>query len=189
MKKTKNSRIINIYLIRHGEAAQSWAESSDSPLSELGKQQADVVSYSFPESPLSVVSSPMLRAQQTAIPLARKWNADVQIDDRFREIPSDEEETNRRLWLDEIFKKKWDAVNRKLWDWREQAFQALLQKKVDTVIFTHFMLINAVLSKINEQDDLVVFQPDNTSVTHLQITNRRKIGVVALGNEKKTVVN
>jgi len=32
---------ISIYLVRHGEAAASWGESSDPGLSELGWQQAE----------------------------------------------------------------------------------------------------------------------------------------------------
>ena len=31
---------MKIYLIRHGEAAQSWDQSADPGLSELGKEQA-----------------------------------------------------------------------------------------------------------------------------------------------------
>ena len=31
---------MKIFLIRHGEAAQSWDQSADPELSELGKEQA-----------------------------------------------------------------------------------------------------------------------------------------------------
>ena len=40
---------MKIFLIRHGEAAQSWDQSADPGLSELGKEQAlecfNTVSY------------------------------------------------------------------------------------------------------------------------------------------------
>ena len=189
MKKKEESHLINIYLVRHGEAAQSWATASDSPLSGLGKKQADLVATGFSGSVLSLVTSPMLRARQTAIPLSHKWDTDVHIEDCFREIPSDAEEKNRRLWLNQIFQKKWDMVDSKLQSWREDAFKGILQKDMDTVIFTHFMLINAVVSRITERDELVVFQPDNASITHLQITDRKTASVIKLGKEKETIIN
>ena len=36
----KNEDLIQIYLIRHGEAEKSWDEDSDPGLSDLGKQQS-----------------------------------------------------------------------------------------------------------------------------------------------------
>ena len=165
-KNMKNGKIhadTNIYLVRHGEAANSWAEALDSPLSELGNQQAKAVSGCFGETPLSIVSSPMLRAKQTAAPLSQIWNVSVEIDDCFIEIPSDSEERDRKKWLQQIFKQKWNMVNSQIWDWREKAFEALLRKKSDTIIFTHFMLINAVISKIEKTEQLVFFSPDNAS--------------------------
>ena len=189
MKNKKINTDINIYLVRHGEAANSWAEALDSPLSELGNQQAKSVSRSFGETPLSIVSSPMLRAKQTAAPLSQIWNVSVKIDDCFIEIPSDSEESDRKKWLQQIFKQEWNMVNRQIWEWRERAFEALLCKKSNTVIFTHFMLINAVISKIEKTNQLVFFSPDNASITHLKVTNERTIKIVKLGREKKTVVN
>ena len=36
----KNENLIQIYLIRHGEAEKSWDEDSDPGLSDLGKEQS-----------------------------------------------------------------------------------------------------------------------------------------------------
>jgi broad specificity phosphatase PhoE len=191
-KRMKNKKIhdnINIYLVRHGEAANSWAEALDSPLSELGKQQAKAVSRSFGKSPIAIISSPMLRAKQTAAPLAQIWGVSVKIDDCFIEIPSDSEEKDRKKWLQQIFEQKWNMVNSRIKEWREKAFEAILCKKSDVIIFTHFMLINAVISKIKKTNQLVFFSPDNASITHLKITNERTIKIAKLGREKKTVVN
>ncbi|MBL6823925.1 MAG: histidine phosphatase family protein, partial [Luminiphilus sp.] len=58
-----------IWLVRHGEAAASWEKDPDPGLSALGREQAErtalMLSDVVPEH-ARVVSSPLLRAQQTA---------------------------------------------------------------------------------------------------------------------------
>jgi hypothetical protein len=43
------------------------------PLSETGKQQADVVAQSFDRSPDLIVTSPFLRARHTAVPTTERF--------------------------------------------------------------------------------------------------------------------
>ena len=61
---------MEIFLIRHGEASQSWDQSPDPGLSELGKSQAkDCFNFLSSRTELSnfdLVSSPLKRAMQTA---------------------------------------------------------------------------------------------------------------------------
>jgi broad specificity phosphatase PhoE len=70
--------MIELFLVRHGEAAQSWGEHDDPELSSLGceqaKQAAVAVDRAAPKE-LVLVSSPKMRAQQTAEPLAELRSA------------------------------------------------------------------------------------------------------------------
>ncbi|MEM9360907.1 MAG: phosphoglycerate mutase family protein, partial [Pseudomonadota bacterium] len=71
----------DIYLVRHGEAAATWAQSPDPGLSQLGHQQAhDVAQALAPKLDsieVSLITSPMLRARETAQPLANQLQQDV----------------------------------------------------------------------------------------------------------------
>ena len=61
---------MKIFLIRHGEAAQSWNQSADPGLSELGKEQAlecfDTLDAKENLNQFNLVSSPLKRAQETS---------------------------------------------------------------------------------------------------------------------------
>ena len=101
---------IEIIFIRHGEAANRWGDHPDPGLSDKGKMQSNnllkhkelqhLEKYSF-------LSSPKLRAIETAKPLAKKFNKEVTIDDTFIEIPSDNIKANeKQKWLENIIKCK-----------------------------------------------------------------------------------
>ena len=82
---------MDIYLVRHGEAAASWGQSADPGLSELGQQQAEqAASHLLATVPqdLQLISSPLARALETAQPLARALGKPITRNDIFREIPA-----------------------------------------------------------------------------------------------------
>lgn len=60
-----------IWLIRHGESIANAGEATDDhksiPLSELGLKQAQALALQIPKRPDLIVTSPYLRAQQTAM--------------------------------------------------------------------------------------------------------------------------
>src|SRR5216117_2664555 len=68
---------ITARLIRHGQStSNAGRETTDPamiPLSEKGKQQADVVARSFDRSPDLIVTSPFLRARHTAVPTMERF--------------------------------------------------------------------------------------------------------------------
>ena len=159
---------MNIYLIRHGEAAARWSESSDAPLSELGRKQAWAVRGYFDENkPMMIVSSPLLRAQETAAPLASFWGIEFETDDNFRELPSLVSFEERVEWLKEVMQRTWDQVDDALIEWRGAVWRAVSSLGSDTVIFSHFMVINAVLSMVTDSIRVVGFEPDYASITRL----------------------
>ena len=70
-----NKESIKIYLIRHGEADSSWDKDADPRLSEEGKKQSqnlvDEILNDLPSN-LEIISSPLLRTRETALPLIDK---------------------------------------------------------------------------------------------------------------------
>ncbi|WP_366525582.1 histidine phosphatase family protein [uncultured Microbulbifer sp.] len=80
--------MIQILLARHGEAAKGNS-IVDPALTPLGHKQAIQLASSFSKNTyLKLVSSPKLRAQQTAKPLADKLGTSISLENRVSEIPS-----------------------------------------------------------------------------------------------------
>lgn len=71
-KKRLVIRMKKIWLIRHGESIANAGEPTQDhaaiPLSEKGLQQAQELALAIPSAPDLIVTSPFLRAQQTAMP-------------------------------------------------------------------------------------------------------------------------
>ena len=101
---------MKIFLIRHGEAAQSWDQSADPGLSELGKEQALECFNTLHESEnlnqFNLVSSPLKRAQETSLHFKKNLDKQLSLNEAFREIPSPGISLlERKNWLQEVFKK------------------------------------------------------------------------------------
>jgi len=79
---------VRLYLVRHGQArADDGTYGFDTPLSALGRRQAEAVAVALTHSGLAAVyASPMRRARETAEPLARVTGLEVQVDDRLTEF-------------------------------------------------------------------------------------------------------
>lgn len=163
---------IDVYLVRHGEAAVPWSEAQDAGLSELGREQAETVARELaPLQHLALISSPLLRAQETAIPLGRHWGRAASIDERYREVPLSTSNARRKAWLSEVAHARWADVDSVIIAWRNAAWEGLLTLEHSAIIFTHFMLINALVSRATAAESLVCFEPDYASVTHLRLTS------------------
>jgi glucosyl-3-phosphoglycerate phosphatase len=77
-----------VYLVRHGQTPLN--ESGilrgllDPPLDEAGRQQAQRLAAALgPQTPHAVIASPLLRATQTAQPIADRVGLDVTADERL----------------------------------------------------------------------------------------------------------
>ncbi|WOJ93398.1 histidine phosphatase family protein [Congregibacter variabilis] len=181
-----------IYLVRHGEAAARWGQSADPGLSELGLRQAKAAAEGLEAqltaSEISLVSSPLLRAQETAGPLAERLATSVTIDERFREIPSPVPLAQRQDWLRGFMRQEWTVQHESLHAWRESIVQAVEQLPGSTVVFTHFLVINALVGWYTQREETLVFWPDNASITVLE-RSPSQISVSVLGDQMSTVVN
>lgn len=182
---------MDIYLVRHGEAAARWGEASDPGLSELGIEQAhQAAAYLAPRLPAAAQlrSSPLARAQQTARPLADTLAAQFVIEQAFREIPSPVPLAQRQAWLRQFMRERWDTQEPALQAWRDTAFNTLLEMQAPTVVFTHFLVINAIVGRLQGHAATLCFWPDNGSITQLRRTDQG-LELVALGAEVRTRVN
>jgi broad specificity phosphatase PhoE len=82
--------VTRLYLIRHGQSAGNaegrFGGHSATPLSGLGKQQAELTAKALAKERISAIySSDLLRAVQTAEPLARALNLEINAAETFRE--------------------------------------------------------------------------------------------------------
>ena len=182
----------DIYLVRHGEAAESWGQSPDPGLSELGHAQAHNAVQAL--QPLLVgtepalVSSPLTRTLETAAPLAAELGLAVKVNDVFREIQAPVLLAERQTWLRQFMQETWDEQPESLHTWRDGPRRELLTLQTPTVIFTHFLVINAVVGQILGAEATLCCWPDNGSITHLR-SDENGLELVALGEQMKTVVN
>ena len=179
-----------IYLVRHGKAAASFTDDIDPGLDNLGINQAEKVSESLLESmPLEILSSPLLRAQETAAPFANKTGLNICIENRVSEVPSPNLSLPERgAWLSAVMQGLWSEQSESLRNWRNELAKCLLSIDTDTVIFSHFVAINAAVSLAENSDHVLMFRPDNCSVTAIE-TDGSALRMIRRGQEAETKVN
>lgn len=184
-----------VYLVRHGRAAAGWDVDPDPPLDDLGRSQALVVATSLaPKGPLDVVSSPLLRCQQTAFPLATAWGVSARIEPAVAEIPSPEGYTieNRVSWLREAMAGTWSGVAERSGDhyadYRQSITDAIRSLRADSVVFSHFVAINAVIGEALGDDRVVIASLDNCSVTTVTVHDDGRIELLEVGGEADTLI-
>jgi probable phosphoglycerate mutase len=87
---------MEMLLIRHGlpiHKANSDGTPADPPLSRLGLEQALLVGEWLAEEGIDrIYSSPMLRARETAEPLAKHMNVEIELEARVQEFDADSDE-------------------------------------------------------------------------------------------------
>jgi probable phosphoglycerate mutase len=187
---------MHIYLVRHGEVAARWHESDDPGLSERGRQQAaDTAQLLLDriEPGTRLVSSPLLRTRETAQALADVLAADgpgvgVQVVEAFREIPAPVTRADRQTWLGTIARQTWAEQHTSVRDWRAALLAELRGIREPTVVFTHFMVLNAIVGELRADERVVCCLPDTASVTTLRGFGDQ-LQLAELGRQLRTHVN
>ena len=192
--------MIKIYLIRHGEAIDGWT-SLDPGLSKLGKKQAEDLRSSLKKKlndKTDIISSPLLRCQETANISVSDSKKKIVVDDIFRELPSPIKDLNKRVtWLKRVLPLNWEELeedtesklsNIDYYLWRKKIINKIISFKNETVIFTHFVVINYVIGKIMNSNKVINFYPDNCSITEIGIENN-KMELIKLGDSSISKVN
>lgn len=179
-----------ITLVRHGEAAASWGEHPNPGLSDLGRKQAEAVAQTLAAEPVeTVLTSPMQRCQETAMPLSRKLNLSPIVTLEVSEIPTPQDLTTDRVtWLKDLMAGTWSQTPPLILDWRTALLDKVNSLPNNTVIFTHFVAINAVVSALEGSDQAVVFRPTYCSLTRLERDTNGTLNVKRRGDEAATPV-
>ena len=180
-----------VYLVRHGRAAAGWDVDPDPALDELGRTQAlGVAAHLRPLGPLRVVTSPLLRCQQTAFPLATVWGTAPVIEPLVAEIPSPEgvAMADRVEWLRAAMAGTWSAMGQRYTAYRSSVAAAIAAMPADTVVFSHFVAINAVIGAATGDDRLVIRSLDNCSVTIIDVETDGSLQLVQGGHEADTLI-
>jgi broad specificity phosphatase PhoE len=185
-----------VYLVRHGRAA-AGADPLDPELDSEGCDQARLVAQDLGariSAPLRILHSPLLRCRQTAIPLAKMWHTEPVLEPRVTEIPSPQLTGHARMrWLQRAFSATWTELERlendrragygqQLAEWRGGVLEAIFACRSDTVVFSHFMPINAIVGAALRQERVVCFRPAHASVTIVD-TSDRSARLIELGRD------
>ena len=171
--------------MRHGLPTRVENEPgtpADPPLSEEGLEQArKVAEWLAPEGFDVVYSSPMLRAVQTAEPLAAKLGLEVVVDDELAEL-----DRGHHFYVPvEELKATGDPRYQQLLDgtlygdvdvetWSKVASLAV-QRIVEAhqgervAVFAHGGVINAYLSRLLNLDTTFFFGPGYTSISRVKV--------------------
>lgn len=179
-----------LYLVRHGRATAGIAENIDPGLDDLGRRQSEQAAESLTRlSPIPLFASPLLRARQTAEPLQARWGIDVRIEPRVAEIPFQSTDlAARAAWLQSVMSGRWSELGEFWQSWRTNILHCMLEQTADTIYFSHFIAINAAVGHALNDDRMVVFRPDNASITVLS-NDGGSLSVIELGGEAVTKVN
>ncbi len=182
-----------IQLVRHGQAAAGFGSHADPGLNEVGHQQAESVAQMLSEQHdikrPKLYSSPLARAQETAVPLAKLWQAPVSIETRVAEIPSPTQDLAARAdWLSQAMMGHWADLDKSSQAWQQTLLRCLVDMQDDCIIFSHYVAINAAVGGAQGDPRMRVFAPDNCSVTTLDNAGG-KLQVIAKGQVADTFVN
>jgi len=183
---------VPIWMVRHGEASASWAEHADPGLSELGWSQARATAESLrrhiPED-VQLISSPKRRARETALPLAEQMSIQISINDVFNEIAAPVPLYERQKWLQAYMGQTWSDQSPAVLTWRQGIIGALQAIEKPAVIFSHFLVINAVVAHIRNATETLQFWPDNGSSHQFAKKSNGELTLIELGRELSTPVN
>lgn len=185
-----------LYIIRHGKPAATWGEEDPDPgLDAAGRAQAEAVrdhlmSLPAAERPTRVVSSPLRRCRETAQPTADALAVEVEIDPLVGEIPTPAglSAEERPAWLRQVFQGRWSEAQGDLdyGQWRQGVVDAVTARPA-AAVFSHYVAINAVMSRLADDDQVLVFRPDHASISVLE-SDGRTLTLVARGPEAATSV-
>ncbi len=189
-----------VFLIRHGQAEDGWT-SIDPGLSETGIHQSKKLSEKINKMITgreAVVSSPLKRCLETANISLAKLDVNISIDNTFAELPSPISDLNKRVvWLKRVLPLTWKELENdpvsvssciSYSSWREDVIRSLLKLKGDSIIFSHYVVINSIIGWALNSNKVVNFNPANCSITTLEI-NKGKISILSLGDENLSKVN
>jgi broad specificity phosphatase PhoE len=187
--------VARVFLVRHGRAAAGWDIDPDPPLDDRGRQQSMDVARSFARREvMPIISSPLLRCQQTAFPLSSTWGVEVAIEPAVAEIPSPEghDLSTRVGWLRNAMAGTWGELvassGERYGAYRDNVIARIASCDTDTVVFSHFVAINVVIGAALDDDRMIIASLDNCSVTTVDVATDGTLTIVEMGREADTLI-
>ena len=181
-----------LYLVRHGRAEAGWDVATDPSLDEVGKVQAAEVAERLVAllEPCPIVTSPLARCQETASYLASRWGVTPAVEPRIAEIPSPAgvEMADRVQWLRHAMTGNWADLDVEHRHYRDLLVRFVADVDRPTVMFTHFIAINALIGHVLGIDDVLTKSVDNCSVTVLERAVGGGLTIVEFGDEADTLI-
>ena len=129
----------------------------------------------------------MQRCRDTAGEFERTIRTAARITPEVSEICTPDDVVDRVSWLRGVMAGRWDREGVDYKPWRQAMIDVLDSLAPQTVVFTHFVAINAIVSQLNNDPNVTVFRPGYCSVTTLKRQNGR-LQVAELGSESATRV-
>lgn len=186
-----------LFLVRHARPSAGWGQDPDPGIDSTGVEQARIAASELAAllSPTPILSSPMRRCRETSAPLEQLWQQGAKVFAPVAEIPSPPlDNAARREWLNRGMLGTWGelqaaspAGSPDYLAWRGQLLDSLQSLDTDTVIYTHYIAINAVVAAAKAVDHVVFFRPDHASITVIE-TGRGGFELLSLGREAETGV-
>ena len=130
----------------------------------------------------------LMAAALTAAAFASKRGDDVRVDPRFSEVRSPVPLSGRKAWLQEFMRQDWSEQSEDLWEWRRDILSGLKEVTGPTVLFCHFLVINAVIAEIENKPEVLQVYPANASFHELKLEGG-ELSLVQLGQQMKTRIN
>ena len=178
-------------MVRHGRASAGWDTALDPGLDELGHAQAREAAVEMQSLQLgNIITSPLLRCQQTAAPLAQMWKVAPKVCAEVSEIPSPKgvEMSDRIVWLRQAMQGTWSELGSDYVAYRDRITEFVRAIQNDAVIFSHFIAINAVIGGVLGDDRLVIRSLDNCSITIFERDATGTLSLVHGGHEADTLI-
>ena len=178
-------------MVRHGRASAGWDTALDPELDEMGQAQAREVADQLQSLQLgNIITSPLLRCQQTAEPLAQMWKMVPQVHVEVSEIPSPKgvAMSDRIVWLRQAMQGTWSDLGSDYVAYRDCITDFVRGIQKDTVNFSHFIAINAVIGGVLGDDRLVIRSLDNCSVTIFERDTTGNLSLLQGGHEADTLI-
>lgn len=173
-----------VYLVRHGRATGGWDVDADPGLDVVGARQADELASHLPaqiaarlglttdEVPsLPILTSPLRRCRETAVPIAQRWGTDAVVEPVVTEIPSPPGVPmgERVAWLRQSMTGAWTSLGDRYTSYRDGVVERIRSIPTDAVVISHFVAINAVIGACLDDDRVVIRSLDNASITVVEV--------------------
>lgn len=191
---------MDLIIVRHGrpERVEDLAHAADPALTDIGHAQAEAVArFLLGEQVDHVVSSPMLRARQTAQPLADALGMDPQIIDDLREIDAENNEYIPTEELKAEGGEAWQAIVdnpamlhggadiEAFADTVTAAFEQVIGDNAGrtVAVFCHGMVTMQFLRRILGYEDLHALRVDYCGISRVQASSSRPVRSIRSVNE------